>query len=96
METRGQTSDGSGDKSGDGNRSGNGIEDGIGEGRGKGKKRKKPHDSSCRSDVGNRGDFGLKRKKRRQEIIGSVAADPDNLENSKKTGREAQGTQEIK
>ena len=43
------------------------------------KKRKKPH-KSCRCDVGNGADLGRKReKKRRQEMVHSVAADPDNL-----------------
>ena len=41
-------------------------------------KRKKPH-KSCRRHVGNAGDLSEKRKKRRQERVGSVAADPDNL-----------------
>ena len=30
---------------------------------------------------GKRGRFGWKEKKRRQERVGSVAADPDNVEN---------------
>ena len=34
----------------------------------------------------NEGDLGRKRKKRRQESVGSVAANPDNLENSKEVG----------
>ena len=42
--------------------------------------------------MGSGGDLGIKRKILRQERIGSVAADPDNLENSKEAGREAQGT----
>ena len=45
--------------------------------------------------MGNGGDLNGKRKKRRQERVGSVAADPDNLENSKKAGREAQSTQSL-
>ena len=100
VEARGRTEDGNGDGSGDGNESssgdgaGYGIEDGIKEGGGKAKKRKKSH-NSCRRDVGNGGDVGVKRKKRRQERVGSVAADPDNLENSKKAGRDAKGTQGI-
>ena len=48
----------------DGN--GDGNEDRIGQGGGEAKKRKKPH-KSCRRDVGNGGDLGVKRKKRRQE-----------------------------
>ena len=47
---------------------------------------------SCRRDVGNRGDSGRNRKIRRQERIGSVAADPDNQENIKEAGRKAQRT----
>ena len=39
--------------------------------------------------------LGWKKKKRRQKRVGSVAANPDNLENSKKAGREAQGTQGL-
>ena len=52
--------------------------DRVGEGGGEAKKRKKPH-NSCGRDVGNGGDLGGNRKTRRQESIGSVAADPDNL-----------------
>ena len=37
----------------------------------------------------------MERKKRRQERFGSVAANPDKLENSKEAGREAQGTQGL-
>ena len=33
-----------------------------------------------------------KRKKRRQERVGSVATNPDNIENRKEAGGEAQGT----
>ena len=40
----------------------------------------------CRRDGGNGGDLGRKKKKRRQENVGSVAADPDNLENNKESG----------
>ena len=43
----------------------------------------------------NGGYLGRKRKKRRQERVGPVAANPDNLENSKETGREGQGTQGL-
>ena len=68
--------------------------DRIGEGGGEAKKRKKPH-KSCRRDVGNGGDMGGNRTKRRQESVGSVAADPDSLENNKEAGREAQGTQGL-
>ena len=39
------------------------------------------------------GEIWVKRKKnRRQESVGSAAANPDNLENIKEAGREAQGT----
>ena len=41
------------------------------------------------------GDLGGKRKKRRQRRVGSVAANPDNLENSKEARGEAQGTQGL-
>ena len=44
---------------------------------------------------GNGGDLGGTRKKCRQERIGSVAANPGNLENSKEAGGEAQGTQGL-
>ena len=46
------------------------------------KKRKKLH-KRCRRDVGNGEDLGGKRKKPRREMGISVAANPDNLENSK-------------
>ena len=49
-------------------------------------KKHKKTSKNCRRDVGNGGDLGGKRKKRRQERVGSVAADPDNLENSKEAG----------
>ena len=103
VEARGRTrevnGDGSGDgnesssedENGDGDRNGDGNEDGIGEGEGEENKRKRPH-KSCRRDVGNWGDSGGKRKKRIQERVRSVAADPDNLENDKEAGGEAQGT----
>ena len=95
METRGRTQDRNGDVSGGGNVSssgdGDGDEDGNGngngnrngdrirEGRGEAKKRKKSH-KSCRRHVGNGGDLGGKRIKRRKQRVGSpVAANPDNL-----------------
>ena len=56
------------------------------------KKRKKPQ-NSCRRRAGNGGDTGGKRKKCRTERIGSVAANPDNLESNKEAGGGAQGTQ---
>ena len=92
VETRGRIQDRDGSESSSkdrnwdeyGNRDSN--EDGIGEGGGKVDNRKKPH-NSCRRDVGNRGDLVGRRKTRREERIGSVAADPpDKLENSKKAG----------
>ena len=97
METRRQTQDGNGDGIGDGNESsngygngdengiGNGNENSIGEGEGKAKKRKKPH-INCRHQVGNGGDLGGKRYERREDRVGSVAANPDNLENKKEAG----------
>ena len=99
VETRGRTREGNGDGSGDENESSggdrNGDKDGNGD-RNKGgieeggrewKKRKKPH-KSCRRDVGNRVDSSGKRKKRRQERVGLVAATLDNLENRKEAGEE--------
>ena len=41
------------------------------------------------------GRLGWKEKKRGQDRVRSVAADPENLENSKEAGREAQGTQGL-
>ena len=87
---------GNGDGSGDGNESSsgegnededNGNEDMIGEGGREAKKRRKPH-KSCKRRVGNGGDLGGKRKKRRKERVGPVAANPDNLENNKEAGEE--------
>ena len=75
LETRGRTQDRNG--SGDGNESssedGNGDEDGnrdgnedrIGDGEREAKKHNKPH-KNCRHHVGNGGDLGGKREKRRQ------------------------------
>ena len=45
--------------------------------------------------MGNEGDLGEERKRRRQESVGSLAADPDKQESSRKAGREAQGTQGL-
>ena len=56
------------------------------------KKLKKPH-KNCRCDVGNGGGLRGDRKKRRQESVGVIAPESDNLENSKGAGREAQDTQ---
>ena len=87
METRGRTPGGNGDGSGDGNESScrnrNGNENKIGEGGREVKKRKKPH-KNCRRHVGNGGDLGGKRKKRRKKRICPVAANTDNLESNKK------------
>ena len=99
--TRRRTPDGNGDgngegsedSSGDGNRgddNGNGNEDRIGKGGRKAKKRKKPQ-NSCRRLAGNGGDTGEKRKKCRKERVGSVAANPDNLESNKEAAGGAQG-----
>ena len=71
---------------GDGDGDGDGVEGGIGAGGGGGKKLKKPR-TSYRRDVGNGVNLGGKRKKRRHERVGSVAADPDKLQNSKEQGR---------
>ena len=80
---------------GNGDGDGDGIEDGIGEGGAEGNKRKKRH-NNCSCDVRDRRDLGVTRKKRRQERVGSVSADRDNLENSKKkAGSEAQDTQGL-
>ena len=57
-------------------------------------KRKKPH-NTCRRHVRKGGDLSAKRGKCRQERIGPVAANPDNLENDKEAGGEAQGTQAL-
>ena len=94
VETRRQTPDGNGDgdesknSSGDRNEdedSGNGNEDRIGEGRREAKKREKPQ-NSCRRHGGNGGDLDGKRKTRRKERVGPVAANPDNLESNKEEG----------
>ena len=85
--------DGSEDCSGDGNGDGdNGNEGGIGEGGREAKKRKKPQ-NGCRRHAGNGRDTGGKRKKCRKERVGSVAANPDNLESNKEAEGGAQGTQ---
>ena len=80
--------DGSEDSSGDGNRdedNGNGNEGRIEEGGREVKKCKKPQ-NSCRRPAGNGGDTGGKRKKCRKERVGSVAANPDNLESGNEAG----------
>ena len=58
----------------------------IEEGGGEAKKRKKPH-KRFRRDVENMGGSRGKGNKCRQERVGSVAADPDNIENIKEAGR---------
>ena len=99
VETPGRIQDGNEDGSGDGNESnsgdGNGNEDMVGEGGRDAKKRKKPH-KTCRRNMGNGRDLGGKRKKRRKESVGPVAAKPDNLENNKKAEGGAQGTQGLR
>ena len=65
----------------------NGNENMIGEGGREAKKRKKPQ-NSCRRRAGNGGDMVGKRKKCRKERVGSVAANPDNLESTRKQGGE--------
>ena len=99
--TRRRTLDGNGDGSGDGSedcsRDGNGDDDNgnvnrIGEGGREAKKRKKPQ-NNCRRRAGNGGDTGGKRKKCRKERVGSVAANPDNLDSNKEAGGGAQGAQ---
>ena len=103
METRRRIPDGNGDGNGDGSEDssgdGNGDEDNrngneerIGEGGREAKKRKKPQ-NSCRRHVVNGGDLGGKRKKCKKERVGSVAANPDNLESNKEAGWRAQCTQ---
>ena len=77
---------------GDDNGNGNGNENRIGEGEREAKKRKKPL-NSCRRLARNGGDTGGMRKKCRKERVGSVAANPDNLESNKEAEGGAQGTQ---
>ena len=64
----------------------------IGEGGREVKKRKKPQ-NGCRRRAGNRVDTGGKRTKCRKERVGSVAANPDNVESNKEAGEGAQGAQ---
>ena len=86
-ENGGGNGDGSEDCSGDGNGDDdNGNENRIGEGGREAKKRKKAQ-NGCRRRAGNGGDTGGKRKKCRKERVGSVAANPDNLENNNEAGR---------
>ena len=50
----------------------------------------------CRRNVGNGGDLCGEGEKRYKRKAGSVATDdPDNVQNSKEVGREAQGTQGL-
>ena len=79
--------DGDADESGDGNEiisngTWNGDEDGSGnrndEGRAEAKKHNTPH-KRCRCDIGNGADVGGKRETRRQELVRSVAANPDRV-----------------
>ena len=57
------------------------------------KRRKKSH-KWCRREVENGGHLlGGNIRRGRQERVRSVAADPDNLENSKEAGGAAQVTQ---
>ena len=98
--------DGKGDGKGDGsegcNGDGNGDDDNgnenrIEEGGREAKKRKKPQ-NGCRRRAGNAGDIGGKRKKCRKERVGSVVANPDNLESNKEAGggaQRAQGSSKI-
>ena len=51
--------------------------------------------NSCRHDVGNGRELGIKKKKCRQERISSVAADSNHLDNSNKEERKAQATQGL-
>ena len=101
--TRRRTPDGNGDGNGDGsedsNGDGNGDEDNwngnedrIGEGGREAKKGKKLQ-NSCRRRYGKRGRHGWNEKKCREERVGSVAANPDNLESNKEAGGGAQSTQ---
>ena len=54
---------------------------------------KKLNYKTCRRHVGKGGDLSGKRKKRRKERVGLVAANLDNLEDKKEAGGGAQGTQ---
>ena len=105
VETRRRTPDGNGDGNGDGREdssgdgngdedNGNGNEDRIGENGREAKKHKKPP-NRCRRQVGSGGDLGGKRNKCRQEKVGPVAANPDNLENNNEAEGGAQGTQSL-
>ena len=87
--------DGSEDSSGDGNGdddNGNGNENKFGEAGREANKCKEPQNSYRRRTV-NGGHTGGKKKKCRKERVGSVAANPDNLESNKEAGGGAQGAQ---
>ena len=71
---------------------GNGNEDRIGEGGREANKRKKP-ENIYRRYARNGGDLEGKRKECRKERVGSVAANPDNLESNKEARGGAHGTQ---
>ena len=92
--------DGRGDRNesssrdGNGGEDGNGNEDRIGEGGGVVKKRKKTH-KSCRRHVGNEGELSGKKKDRRKERVGPVAANSDNLENNNEAGGGGHGSQGL-
>ena len=79
-EGRRRTPDGNGDDD-------NGNEGKIGEGEREAKKHEKPQ-NSCRRRAENWGDTGGQRKKYRKEKVGSVAANPENLESNKEAGGE--------
>ena len=80
-----QDGDGNGDGSEDCSGDGNGNENRIGEGGREVKKRKKPQNSGRRR-AGNGRDTGGKRKICRKARVGSVAANPDNVESNKEAG----------
>ena len=90
-ESEDSSGNGNGDKD---NGNGNGNEDRIGEGGREAKKRIKPR-NSCRRHAGNGADLGGKRKKRRKERFGPVAANPKNLKSNKEARGGAQGTQGL-
>ena len=95
-ETPGGNEDGGGNGNSDDHEMGTGTgaetatKMGTGSGKAEGgreaKKLKKPH-KSCRRHVGNGRDLCAESKTRRQERVGSVAANPDNVESNKEAGR---------
>ena len=85
MGIRRRTPDGNGDGSEDCSGDGNGNENRIGEGGREVKKRKKPQNSGRRR-AGNGRDTGGNRKICRKARVGSVAANPDNVESNKEAG----------